>query len=81
MGLAQEDALTRALRIVLNDITKPRKFRGVSSLKPKPILRIGIYERAIACLNIIKGQMSFKALAASSKKCRAAGALPRRRSL
>jgi hypothetical protein len=27
---------------ILNDITVLRKFRGSSSLKPKPILRIGI---------------------------------------
>jgi hypothetical protein len=27
---------------ILNDITKSRKLRGGSSLKPKPILRIGI---------------------------------------
>jgi hypothetical protein len=27
---------------ILNDITKLRKFKGSSSLKPKPIRRIGI---------------------------------------
>jgi hypothetical protein len=31
---------------MLNDITMSRKLRGSSSLQPKPILRIGIDERA-----------------------------------
>jgi hypothetical protein len=39
---------------MLNDISKLRKFRGSSSLKPKPILRIGIDEPAIACLEFFK---------------------------
>jgi hypothetical protein len=32
--------------IILDDITMPRKFRGRSSLRPKPIQRIGVDEHA-----------------------------------
>jgi hypothetical protein len=44
---------------MLNNIEKLRKIRGGSSIKPKPILRIGVGEHVAARREIFKNLMSF----------------------